>query len=323
MLMQRRSFLKAFFVVTLSLVFLPGAQAAFSQANAGAKPAVTAAKATSGGANLLSPEDLADTREQLLSLLRMSPTLQQTVAADPTLLADQEYINRTNPQLAEFLVQHPEITRNPDFYLFANLTTRGGRHVDVLRRRGVEGDREQPSEQEERRRFLLNMLQVPMFLVVLGALVWLIRILLENRRWGRLFRMQSEVHTKLIDRFASSDELLQYMSTEPGKRFLEAAPIPVDFEHDQRLPGALSRVLAPLQIGIVLTLLGLGLLALRHSLRDHSMGDLATPLLVSGVVLVMPGIGFILSAGITWMISVRLGLMPESASKSIELSDRK
>lgn len=323
MLMQRRSFLKAFFVVTLSLAFLPGAQAAFSQPNAGTKPAVTAAKATSGGANLLSPEDLADTREQLLSLLRMSPTLQQTVAADPTLLADQEYINRTNPQLAEFLVQHPEITRNPDFYLFANLTTRGGRHVDVLRRRGVEGDREQPSEQEERRRFLLNMLQVPMFLVVLGALVWLIRILLENRRWGRLFRMQSEVHTKLIDRFASSDELLQYMSTEPGKRFLEAAPIPVDFEHDQRLPGALSRVLAPLQIGIVLTLLGLGLLALRHSLRDHSMGDLATPLLVSGVVLVMPGIGFILSAGITWMISVRLGLMPESASKSIELSDRK
>jgi hypothetical protein len=135
---------------------------------------------------------------------------------------------------------------------------------------------------------------------------------LENRRWSRIFRLQTEVHSKLIDRFGNNQELLAYMGTEAGKRFLEAAPIPVDFNHDQqRVPNAVARVLTPLQIGVVLTLLGVGLLMLRYS-----VSDLATPLLVFGIVVLMPGLGFIISAGITWYLAGRLGLMPESSAGS-------
>ena len=161
------------------------------------------------------------------------------------------------------------------------------------------------------------MLQPLIFIVVVGSLMWLIRILLENRRWGKVFRMQSEVHGKLLDRFAHSEELLQYMSSEPGKRFLEAAPIPIEFERDQRLPGGLARVLPQLQIGIVLTLLGLGLLLLHRSVTA-----LSEPLLVFGTIVLMPGLGFILSAGIAWRISERLGLMPERAAPSTPPNDR-
>jgi hypothetical protein len=146
---------------------------------------------------------------------------------------------------------------------------------------------------------------------VLGTLLWLIRILLENRRWGRIFAMQTQVHGKLIDRFGNNEELLSYMNTEAGKRFLEAAPIPIEFEPDRRIPATLSRVLVPLQIGIVLTLLGSGFLALRHSLPD-----VAAPLLVFGIVVLMPGIGFIISAAITWLLAARLGLMPHGAHDS-------
>jgi hypothetical protein len=100
------------------------------------------------------------------------------------------------------------------------------------------------------------------------------------------------------------------MGTEAGKRFLEAAPIPVEFKYDQqRVPNAVARVLTPLQIGVVLTLLGIGLLMLRHTDRS-----LAAPLLVFGIVVLMPGLGFILSAGITWYLAGRLGLMPESSA---------
>ncbi len=105
--------------------------------------------------------------------------------------------------------------------------------------------------------------------------------------------------------------LLSYMNTEAGKRFLEAAPIPVEFEPDRRIPATLSRVLVPLQIGVVLTLLGIGLLSLRHSLPE-----VAVPLLVFGIVVLMPGIGFIISAGITWLLAARLGLMPHGAHDS-------
>jgi hypothetical protein len=35
-------------------------------------------------------------------------------------------------------------------------------------------------------------------------------------------------------------------------------------------------------------------------------------MLVLGTVILMPGLGFIISAGITWILAGRLGLMPES-----------
>ena len=99
------------------------------------------------------------------------------------------------------------------------------------------------------------------------------------------------------------------METEAGKRFLEAAPIPIGFEQDQRMPNAVARVLNPLQIGVVLVLLGVGFFLLRNV-----NADMHIPMLVLGTVAMMPGIGFILSAGITWVLAGRLGLIPDSAS---------
>jgi hypothetical protein len=113
------------------------------------------------------------------------------------------------------------------------------------------------------------------------------------------------VHGRLIERFSNNEELLNYMGTEAGKRFLEAAPIPVDFDRDRRVPAVLTRVLVPLQVGVVLTLLGSGLLFLRYLLPE-----IGAPLLVFGVVVLMPGLGLVVSAGITWMLAGRLGLMP-------------
>jgi hypothetical protein len=147
------------------------------------------------------------------------------------------------------------------------------------------------------------------FACFLGAVVWLIRQFLENRRWGRIFRLQSEVHGRLIDKFSSNQELAGYMQTDAGKRFLEAAPIPVGFEPEQRVPNAVARVLTPLQIGIVLVLLGIGFLMLRRV-----RAEMYEPMLVLGTVALMPGIGFIISAGVSWVLAGRLGLLPESPS---------
>ena len=135
-------------------------------------------------------------------------------------------------------------------------------------------------------------------------------VFLENRRWSRIFKLQMDVHGKLIDKFGSNQELLAYMDTEAGKRFLEAAPLSVNFDASEgpaaRVPSAVARVLTPLQIGTVLTLLGSGLLFIRHA---HP--DLEIPLLIFGTLVLMPGIGFILSAGLTWILAGRLGLMPK------------
>jgi hypothetical protein len=262
-----------------------------------------------------SDRELAELREQLLSLLRMSPTLTEVIASDPTLLANQDYVTRNNPELEKFLQAHPEIVRNPDFYLFANLPSGPGRRSEKLMRRTW---MDQVRDQQDNRPSFLFVREIGpplMFMAFLGALIWLIRILLENRRWSRIFTMQTNVHGKLIDRFGNNEELLSYMNTEAGKGFLEAAPIPIGFEPDRRVPAALSRVLVPLQIGVVLTLLGIGLLTLRHSLPEIS-----SPLLVFGIIVLMPGLGFIISAGITWLLAARLGLMPRNVHEQA-LSD--
>ena len=290
--------------IALSLLLPPAVHALQSGPAAKAIPVPTAVAPSN--------TDLLDVREQLLALIRMSPTLVQVVEVDPSLLADQEYVARVNPQLAQFLTLHREVARNPDFYLFANLPESHGRRVDSLHRR-IEG-RYDPSPAETRQRSFESIQYSILFLAVVGALIWLIRILLENRRWSRVFRIQNEIHTKLIDRFAGSEDLLHYMNTEPGKRFLEAAPIPVEFERNQRLPGSLARILPSLQIGIVLTLLGIGLLVLQRILHaQHAEPDISTPLLIFGMVTMMPGIGFIISAAIAWSISEKLGLLPSSA----------
>jgi hypothetical protein len=145
------------------------------------------------------------------------------------------------------------------------------------------------------------------FAAFLAAVVWLVHQFLENRRWSRIFKLQSEVHGRLIDKFSSTQELASYMGTDAGRRFLEAAPIPVGFEAEQRMPNAIARVLTPLQVGIVLVLLGIGFFMLRGVHPDAYQ-----PMLILGTITLMPGLGFIISAGITWMLAARLGLMPKN-----------
>ena len=257
----------------------------------------------------MSEKDVAALQDQLLQLVRVSPTLAEVVARDPSLLSDKDYVTRNNPELGHFLEEHPEIAQNPDFYLFNNLHGRNEQPSATLERKlwpQLSDSQGSGVEMEVVR----NGAPLLVFVCILGALLWLIHVFLENRRWGRIFQLQTDVHSKLIEKFGTSTEVLTYMGTEAGKRFLEATPIAVGFDRNQPVPTPVARVLTPLQIGIVMTMLGLGLILLRHSISDG-----ATPLLVFGTIVLMPGLGFIISAGITWVLARRLGLTPESRTQ--------
>lgn len=282
--------------VLLALTLSVGALAAQSQASGtgGRTPAV----------QQTTDKDLSATQEELLKLLRVSPKLTTVVVRDPSLLSNQDYVMRNNPALALFLQAHPDVARNPEFYLFNNVGDGTGRTEQALERKVWP---EIPPSPEQPWMSSGDVAPFMVFICVLGSLIWLIRLLMENRRWSRIFKLQTEVHGKLIERFGTSQELLTYMETESGKRFLQAAPIPVDFERNQPVPSPVARVLTPLQIGIVLTLLGVGFLYLRHSLTQGT-----TPLLVFGTLTLMLGIGFIISAGVTWFLAQHLGLMPQA-----------
>jgi hypothetical protein len=232
----------------------------------------------------------------------VTPALAEVVASDPSLLADQQYVEKSNPELATFLQEHPEIGRNPSFWLFSELRSPQQKNYEVLEpKRGFVPARDARSSGFDRA--MDNVAPMIVMIVLLCALAWIIRTLVESRRWTKVFTLQSEVHGKLIDRFANNQELLGYMETDAGRRFLEAAPIVTEAE-SRRMPNLVSRMIATLQVGLVLTLLGAGLLALRNS-----VGDAGTTLLVLGMIALMPGIGLILSAGALWVLGRRLNLM--------------
>ncbi|MFZ0338189.1 MAG: hypothetical protein WAL45_09170 [Terracidiphilus sp.] len=279
-----------------SALALAAAPLAVAQTHAAAAPTV----------QVPSEKDVADVQEQMLHLLRLSPTLTAAVAADPSLLADQTYVARSNPELAQFMVSHPDIARNPEFYLFSKLNPSDRRRDQALQQ-VIWPDLTPPQVRESGAAKVVGEL-IPI-LVSLGffaALVWIIRIFVDSRRWNRTFKQQSEIHGRLIEKLGTSQELVAYMETEAGKRFLMASPIAAGPEFGQQMPNTVSRVLTSLSTGIVLALLGIGFLLLRNAGPDTS-----EPMLITGTLLLMPGLGFILSAGVTWVLAQRLGLMPE------------
>jgi ABC-type multidrug transport system fused ATPase/permease subunit len=255
--------------------------------------------------------DIRSTQTELIRLLRLSPTLTTVVSHDPSLLSNQEYVSRNNPQLAAFLAAHPEVARNPEFYLFSHLKHEDGQPDEALEKAvwpDVYRAQNPPSSFE---RVWSDLIPLLAFACGLVAIILLARMFIENRRWSRIFKMQSDVHGRLIERFTSNQELAVYMQSEAGRKFLEAAPLPVAFDQQQRVPSAVARVLAPLQTGIIMVLLGIGLLLLRHT--EPGMN---TPMLFFGTVVLMPGIGFIISAGVSWFLASRLGLMPSDTTQN-------
>lgn len=255
-----------------------------------------------------STDDRAITREHLISLLRLSPRLTAVVSRDPSLLANQDYVAKNNPDLAQFMQQHPEIARNPEFYLFANEAGAGrpGARLEqyVYPELNYGGGRVYVWE-----RYVGEVMGLIVFVAILTALLWLLRVLLENRRWNRILALQSDVHGKLLDKFGSNQELLAYMNTEAGKRFLEAAPLPAGPELSAPARMSLARVLLPLQAGVVLTLLGSGL----FMLRDNPQLDSRGPLIALGTIGIMLGIGFIISAVFAFMVARHFDLLPKRA----------
>lgn len=256
-----------------------------------------------------SESELDSVRARLLKLLRMSPRLTMVISMDPSLLRNQEYVNQNNPQLAAFLQSHTEIARNPEFYLFANLPNGRSQDVPYLIQRAVWPE----IDRHNQAKWMNTLIPFFIFLVISFAILWLLRMLIQNRRWGRVFKVQTDIHAKLLDKLSGNQELFSYLGTEAGKKLLEMAPIATAMESSQR-PGFLSpitRILAPLQFGIVSTLIGIGMLFIKGYYNDNGA------LLLLGTLALMLGLGLVISAGISWILARRLGLLSNIKQESL------
>jgi hypothetical protein len=225
-------------------------------------------------------------RDQFTRLLEQHPyELWMILKLDPALLTNDAFMSGY-PEVQEFVARHPEILKNPRFYLAQLNSPAQDRSVldDIFELLAVVGG-----------------IGLTVF-----ALAWLIRTLIEQKRWKQLSRTQSEVHNKILDRFNTSEQLLEYIRTPAGGKFLESAPIPLHGERpaNGRMSTLATRIIWSVQLGVVIAIAGLGMLLLSLVFdKDSAQG-----LFALGAIALCVGAGFIASAAVSLKLSRRLGL---------------
>jgi hypothetical protein len=110
-----------------------------------------------------------------------------------------------------------------------------------------------------------------------------------------------------MDRFTANNDLLAYIQSPAGTRFLQSTPIALDAA-PRSMGAPLGRILWSVQGGVVLVAAGIGLWVVSGQVGD----DGAQPLHALGVIGIALGLGFAASAIISFVISRRLGLIEDS-----------
>jgi hypothetical protein len=282
--------------VLTCLAFPPAAVAAQRQPPSSTRTAPgQAATAVDTGAP---HENAEQVRNRLDDLLRQYPgSVGRVLGLDPTLIDNASYLE-PYPELASFLAAHPEIKHNPAFFFSSAETNfRGAPYRSTPQERAID------MWDHAIQGFTIGAV----VLTIAGMLFWLIKTMIEHRRWSKLSKIQTDVHNKLLDRFTSNEDLLAYIQTPAGRRFLESAPIPMDSPRSISAP--VGRILWSAQAGAVLTVLGLGFEVVASSAVEELVG----PVAAMGAVVIALGIGFLVSALLAYLLSRRFGLMHQDA----------
>jgi hypothetical protein len=206
--------------------------------------------------------DARATRVQLQQILRNHPpAVGEVLQRDPSLLTRADYLS-PYPLLWAFLQKHPEISRNPSFF-FGNFEYYEPRPQD---------------RSLEMFQIILAGTGVVMGIsAFLGVFVWVVRTIIDHRRWLRLSRVQAEVHTKLLDRLTTNEDLLSYIQSPAGRRFLESAPITMEQE-PRTTTAPISRIIWSMQAGLVLAASGSCSRRSRPKLLKGSSSSVCWPL---------------------------------------------
>jgi hypothetical protein len=227
------------------------------------------------------------TRNRLQQLLyQLPPNVRSILQYDPSLADRPEYL-APYPTLEAFLKQHPEISRNPRYFFGEPDSQRGPNPTEflaiILAGTGL---------------FIFFMT----LLITVGSVA---QQVVAYRRSARQTKVQIDVHTKILDRMQSNEDLLAYMQTPAGKTFLEFAPMgPAPETRVATAP--FGRILWSVQAGVVLASLGIGLRFAQNRVPE----EIIPAFTVLGIIVMSLGFGAVVSAVVAYVLSSRLGLLP-------------
>jgi hypothetical protein len=198
------------------------------------------------------------------------------------------------PALAAFLEQHPEVAHNPGFFVG------DWQYREQSNNPRMEAVRAMRESVEFAGVALIVM-------TICTGIIFLVRTVVEHWRWQRAMKAHSELNNKLIDRFASNQELLAYLQSPQGRQLTDAPALP--HRAPRIMDAPLNRIFWSLQAGAVLACGGVGMLIASNRLQGDLLPEGASVMLTFGLVVLTVGAGFLLSSAIAYFLSQRLGLL--------------
>ena len=137
---------------------------------------------------------------------------------------------------------------------------------------------------------------IAVLMVLLAAFAtagWVMYLVAETRKRQGRMKAQAELTGRLLDKFGSAGEVVQFLQTAGGAQFIES------FSGDREHPA--SGILRSTHRGIVLAIVAMGCLGLawHYGANDN-------PMLVIGVLLLCLGVGFLVSAAVAHRLSKNL-----------------
>ena len=149
-------------------------------------------------------------------------------------------------------------------------------------------------------------------LACLGFIAW--TVWLGAKRRQTQGQAQTDLQHRLLEKFSSPQEIGDFLQTEGGQRFLSGLTLeraPVGNRH------AGKRILLALQIGTVVTLLGTATLSLGLIYPMRRLEE-PHPAVIFGLLVLAVGIGFLISAGISYRLSKAWGIFSEANGRPVD-----
>ena len=138
--------------------------------------------------------------------------------------------------------------------------------------------------------------------VVTFATAWVITVIIKAFKEKSILRTRAELYNRLLDKFGSGGEFVEYLESETGRQFVEEITV--------QSAAPTNKILGSIQKGVIMTLIGFGMIVLATLFFG---GDLFNVIAVGGTIALMLGIGFLISTAITYRLSKSWGLIGAQA----------
>src|SRR5688500_12030387 len=132
---------------------------------------------------------------------------------------------------------------------------------------------------------------IPIVAIIANCAMVVLIVFFVARSRQRRFEVHAEVQTKLIDRFGSAPELIEFLQSPAGREFVsgvQSAPVIL----------ARERILSGFSRAIILSMLGAAFLALTFFYDE----DWAVP----AAILFSLGVGYLIATVVSYRLSARM-----------------